>query len=203
MRTTAKYLFPSQRAARGLWVVGRPLRPLSSAFLMLASLLFRAVPATAAGPDATPEARRARLDVVYSGSLFRTVSRNDAIAVTRAWVDTVGKQKGFDLDCSVTVAEDLTELSSKLRVLAEISPLFEGILCARERPVTYREESMEALRELHQDAAGRQILVVFRSERLRPVNSASLARVRTLCATYRRISAQTASSKTVAPRAKP
>jgi ABC-type phosphate/phosphonate transport system substrate-binding protein len=292
------------------------------------------VPAAAAGQGAPPKLPRVHLDILYSSSLFRTVSRNDAIAALRVISETLTFQNGFMADCNVSVAETLAEirerlqkgpvglvlldpveyfdlaglgvleptftgtrgrddqslqlllvasresagttlsglrgktlaiqtdsradlnrmwievllhedglgpadhffssissvpnssaavlpvffgkagggvvdrasfevmkemnpqLASRLRVLATSPPLIKGILCVDKRPIAYREDLMEGLRDLPQTAAGRQILMVFRSDRLKPVNAEDLERVRTLCTKYRLITGKTAASKT-------
>ncbi|HEY1159496.1 MAG TPA: hypothetical protein VGE83_02640, partial [Terracidiphilus sp.] len=55
------------------------------------------------------------MEILYSSSLFRTVSKNDAIAAIRVWTETVGRQNGFLLDCSVSVAEDVAEIKRHLQ----------------------------------------------------------------------------------------
>ena len=285
-----------------------------------------ALPTPAGGQGTAPLLRKSRLHVVYSSSVFRTVSKNDAIAAMRVWVATVGRQKGFDLECSVEVIDGLAELSrrvkegppgvvlldafeyfdlanlgllvptfvgskgkgddpvyyallvsrdsgvetvadlrgktlvsyagsrsdigrkwldallhdsklgvaeqffrsvnstsnpsaavlpvffgregagvvdrnafevmkemnpqlgSKLRILAVSPPLADGILCIDKRPIDYREELLDGLKNLHQDAAGRQILLVFKSNKLKPVDAEILDRLRELWVKQRLIS---------------
>ena len=69
----------------------------------------------ATGQNAPPGVRHAHMDVLYSSSLFRTVSKNDAIAAIRAWTETVSRQNGFLLDCNVSVAEDVAEIRRRLQ----------------------------------------------------------------------------------------
>jgi phosphonate transport system substrate-binding protein len=88
------------------------------------------------------------------------------------------------------------QLGLRLRVLAASPPLIKGILCLDKRPLPYREDLIQGLRDLHQTPAGRQILMVFKSERMKPLDSADLERMRTLCTKYRVISGKTAASKT-------
>jgi hypothetical protein len=76
------------------------------------------------------------------------------------------------------------------------------------RPVPYREDLIQGLRDLHETPAGRQILMVFKSDRMKPLDGEDLERVRALCAKYRLISGKTVASKTatagaVRPEAKP
>ena len=295
-----------------------------SCMAMLCVALWLA-PAAAGGPDAVPALRRTRLNVIYSSSLFRTVSRNDAIAAMQVWLATVGRQKGFTVDAHVFVADDLDhmrrllretppgvvlldpleyfelaglgvldpaffgakgrgdeavqylllarqdpgitaladlrgkslvtyassraelgrkwvevllhesglgpadrffgalssvtnpsaavlpvffgktgagvvdrasfevmkemnpQLGSKLRTLAVTPPLLDGILCVHKQLLEYRDELLESLRQLHQDPAGSQILLVFKSNKLRPVDPEILERVREIGTKYRRI----------------
>jgi ABC-type phosphate/phosphonate transport system substrate-binding protein len=278
--------------------------------------------------------RRVHLDIVYSSSLFRTVSENDAIAAIRVWIDTVGWQKGYQVDCNISVAKDAADIKtrlqegstdlvlldameyfevaglgllepaftatrgegdeslqfvlvanrepgvttiaglrgktlaiqsdsradlgrmwtevllhedglgtsdrffssissvltpsaavlpvffgkmgagvvdraslevmkemnpqigSRLQVLATSSPLITGIVCVGRRQNSYRAALMEALRDLHQTAEGKQILLVFKSDRMKTVNSEDLERVRTLCAKYLAITGKKAAAKT-------
>jgi len=333
MRPVVKYFFSSRRAVPGPCAVGRGLRPLLLASFLLAPLSFRAVPTATAGQDAPPGLRRAHMEILYSSSLFRTVSKNDAIAAIRVWTETVGRQNGFLLDCSVSVAEDVAEIKrhlqegltgmvvldpveyfelsglgllepvftgtrgkgdeslqfllvanrepglttvsglrgktlaiqtdsradlgrmwievllhedglgpadrffsslslvstpsaavlpvffgkmgagvvdrasfevmkemnpqigSRLRVLAVSPPLIKDILCVDKRHIEYLEDLMQALRELQQTAAGKQILMVFKSDRLKPVDTEDLERVRALLTKYRLISGKTAASR--------
>ncbi|MGD1158219.1 MAG: PhnD/SsuA/transferrin family substrate-binding protein [Terriglobia bacterium] len=60
--------------------------------------------------------RRTRLDMVFSSSLFRAASRNDAIAAVRVWGSMVGRTHGFQVDPTVDVVDDVAEI--RKRVLA-------------------------------------------------------------------------------------
>lgn len=304
------------------------------ASIVLVLLSFQVSIGAAAEPAPAPELRRAHLEVVYSASIFRTLSRNDAMAAIRVWVDTVGRQKGFQLDCKVSVAEDVPELKrrllagntgivildpleyleleglgllepafigvnkegelpgqfllidvqgsgsgavsglrgkslaveavsradlgrkwleillreaglgpadgffssmssvpnpsaavlpvffgklgagvvdklsfdvmkemnpqlgSKLRVVAASPPLLQAILCVDKRHVEHRQQLMESLLELHRDVAGRQILLVFKSNRLIPTAPHALEPVRSLWVKYRRAAVKTTASDT-------
>jgi hypothetical protein len=61
-----------------------------------------------------------------------------------------------------------------------------------------RAPVMKGLRELDQTAEGKQILMIFKANRLKPVNAEDLERVRTLCTKYRLLSGKTVASKTAA-----
>jgi ABC-type phosphate/phosphonate transport system substrate-binding protein len=103
-----------------------------------------------------------------------------------------------DRDSFEVMKEMNPQLGSRLRVLAVSSPLIKGILCVDKRPILYHDDLMQGLRELHQSTAGKQILMIFKSNRLKPVNTEDLERTRTLCAKYRLISGKTRASKTPA-----
>ena len=337
MRPAFKNVFWPRRAVAGSGAAGRWFRARLLASFLLASFLFRAAPAAPAGQDLPPGVRRAHMDILYSSSLFRTVSKNDAIASIRVWTETVSLQNGFVLDCNVSVAENVAEIKrrlqegpislalldpveyfelaglgllepvftatrghgddslqfvlvakqepglttitglrgktldiqtdsradlgrmwievllhddglgpagrffssvssattpsaavlpvffgkvaagvvdrasfevmkemnpqigSRLQVLAVSPPLITGILCVDKRPNMYRKDLLEGLRNLHQTPAGKQILMVFKSERMKPLDSEDLERMRTLCAKYRLITQEATAAKMAAP----
>jgi phosphonate transport system substrate-binding protein len=60
--------------------------------------------------------RRMRLDMVFSTSLFRSANRNDAIVAVRVWASMVGRTRGFQVDSTVDVVDDVAEV--RKRVLA-------------------------------------------------------------------------------------
>jgi ABC-type phosphate/phosphonate transport system substrate-binding protein len=73
----------------------------------------------AIGPPApmraqTAPLRPARLDVVFSGSLFGSASRADAVAAIRIWGNMVGRRKGFQVDSVVNVVDDLPEIRKRI-----------------------------------------------------------------------------------------
>jgi phosphonate transport system substrate-binding protein len=276
--------------------------------------------------------------VLYSSSLFRTVSRNDAITATRVWSETIGRQNGFLLTCNVSVAEDVGEIKrclqdgptgmvlvdpveyfelsglgllepvftatrgkgdeslqfllvanresgattisdlrgktlairtdsradlgrmwievllhenglgsgdrffistssvltpsssalpvffgkvgacvvdrasfeimkemnpqigSRLRVLAVSSPLVTGIICVNKRPFPYRGELIQGLLDLDQTSVGKQILMVFKSDRMKPLESEDIERLRTLCTKYRIITRETSAARVAGQR---
>jgi ABC-type phosphate/phosphonate transport system substrate-binding protein len=336
MQPAVKHFFFSHCALPGLCAVGRWFRPLLLAFFLLAALSFRAVPAAAAGQNVPPGSPRPRLEIIYSSSLFRTVSKNDALAALRVWTETVSRQEGLNADWNPSVAEDVAEikrrlqegpvgivlldpveyfdlaglgllepaytgsrgadeeslqfllvasqvsgvttvsglrgktlaiqtnsradlgrkwievllhenglgpadrffsslssvstpseavlpvffgklgagvvdhasfevmkemnpqLGSRLRILAVSPPLLNGIVCVDKRLASDRAPVMKGLRELDQTAEGKQILLIFKANRLKPVNAEDLERVRTLCTKYRLLSGKTVASKTAA-----
>ena len=79
------------------------------------------------------------------------------------------------------------QLGSRLRVLAVSPALVDGILCVHKQLSEYRAELLQSLRELHQEPAGSQILLVFKSNRLKPMDPQLLDRVSEIWTKYRRI----------------
>ena len=71
------------------------------------------------------------------------------------------------------------QIGRKLRILRSSPPILEGIVCLAKNH-QYREELIEALRGLHTEPQGRQILLVFGFSKLVPFDKAGLAQVRTL-----------------------
>lgn len=327
--------FISSRRARPRPVAKRRL--LLLVFLLLAALSMWVVPAAVAGPVAPRASRRVHMDVLYSASLLHAVSKNDAVAAIRLWVETIARQRGWLMDSSISIAENLPELKkrvqegpvtlvaldpveyleladlgvlepaftgttdksdgtpqfllvanqesgataisglrgktlaiqansradlgrmwieillrdgglgpadrffgslssvptssaaalpiffgklgagvvdrasfevmeemnpqlgSKLLVLAASPPLLSGILCVDKRTKDNREDLLKGLRELHRTVEGKQILLVFKSSRLKPVSTEDLEQARSLYAKYRLISGKTADPKPGVP----
>jgi hypothetical protein len=77
--------------------------------LGICPLSFATVAAEATAP------RRVHLEVLFSSSVLGAVSRNDALAAMRVWVETVGQIKGFVLDCQTGVLDDLAEFKKQLQ----------------------------------------------------------------------------------------
>jgi len=87
------------------------------------------------------------------------------------------------------------QIGSRLRVLAASSSLITGVMCVDKRQISYRADLMQALRDLHQTADGRQILLVFKSDRMKPLSREDMEPVRTLCAKYRLIPGKTTAAR--------
>ena len=55
------------------------------------------------------------MEIVYSSSLFHTVSKNDAIASIRVWAEAISRKLGFVIECNITVAENVAEIKKRLQ----------------------------------------------------------------------------------------
>jgi hypothetical protein len=310
-----------------------PVRPrgLAHAFRVGLCLLLTAgsVPwqSWAQGPGAPEGARKVRLEVLYSSSLFRTINRNDALAAMRVWISAIGRSRGLDMESNVSIVDDLNamrklvregppglvlldveeyfelsglgvlepvffgsadatllvanpdfgvtgisdlrgkavtiftasradlgrkwmqvllheggygvadqylrsmtsvpspsaavlpvffgksgaavvsqfgldvlkemnpQVGAKLRVLASTKPMAEGVLCFHRRFTESRQLIWEALRDLHRDPAGKQILLLFKSGGLVPVHPQILEEARALELRYKRMAERQAPRK--------
>jgi ABC-type phosphate/phosphonate transport system substrate-binding protein len=86
-----------------------------SIWTFLAALLIlcgRWFPASAQGQSAP--LRRMRLDIVFSTSLFRAANRNDATAAIRVWASLFGRTRGFQVDPTVALVDDVAEVRKRV-----------------------------------------------------------------------------------------
>jgi phosphonate transport system substrate-binding protein len=72
------------------------------------------------------------------------------------------------------------QVGAKLRVLSASPPLAEGLFCICRQQIEFQNDFLESVRDLHLDAQGRQILMVFGFSRLAPVEKPALEQVREL-----------------------
>lgn len=73
---------------------------------------------------------------------------------------------GFDL-----MKEMNPQVGAGVRVIAQSEPVVHGLILVREKgwaEMRQRQDLMEALRDLHEDPAGMQLLTLFKTERLVP-----------------------------------
>lgn len=89
---------------------------------------------------------------------------------------------------SFTVMKELNpQIGQALEAGRTSTPYLETIICVRGDYVKNRAELIEGLAELHEEASGRQILLVFKVDRLVPFENRALDTVRELRATVGRI----------------
>jgi phosphonate transport system substrate-binding protein len=82
---------------------------------------------------------------------------------------------------SYDVAKELNpQVGMKLRVLRASPPLAEGVLCICRKQMDSPDDFLASARELQFDVQGRQILMVFGFNRLKPLNKNELEPVREL-----------------------
>ncbi len=95
----------------------RSLQALSR-WWMLAALL--ALPLSVAQTASSAGAggrglRRTHLNVVASGKMLNSVNPNDLRAALKVWFETVGRQRGFLLDCRVDIVDSVSNLKARLQ----------------------------------------------------------------------------------------
>ena len=72
------------------------------------------------------------------------------------------------------------QLGAKLRTLRSSPTVIEGMICTFGGKFEFREELIEAMRDLHLDVEGKQILMAFKIKRLVPVDKLELEQVRAM-----------------------
>ena len=79
------------------------------------------------------------------------------------------------------------QLKTKMRVLAVSPGFIDGLLCVPRAKRTANSALLKAIAGLQEDVAGQQILMVFRTRQLVPVDGAALERVRGMWTRYLRL----------------
>ncbi|QOY89605.1 phosphate/phosphite/phosphonate ABC transporter substrate-binding protein [Paludibaculum fermentans] len=85
--------------------------------VLLSLQLSMAQTASSAGAD-SPDGRglrRTHLNVVASNRMLNNVNPNDIRAALRLWFETVGRQRGFLLDCRVDIIDNISSLKARLQ----------------------------------------------------------------------------------------
>lgn len=106
-------------------------------------------------------------------------------------------------NCFEVMKEMNPQIGVKLRVLAESPPLIRGFLCLDRRPAVYHANLVRELRDLDQNPAGKQILTLFRVNRLKPMSRDDLEPTRELYTKYQLIAGKAVASRTASWAAKP
>lgn len=83
-------------------------------------------------------------------------------------------------EISLNLAKEMNPQLGKLKVLARSSPLIEGLIAMPVQPFPYQKELLDSMLSLHQNPRGRQLLTVFRTDRLVPIQPGDLDSARDL-----------------------
>ena len=86
------------------------------------------------------------------------------------------------------------QLASKLRILATSPAYLEGVTCVQVNHQDFHEELMRSLLELDQDPEGRQILAIFKGDRVVAITDQDAASARELWTKYLSFAAPPASA---------
>ncbi len=101
-----------------------------------------------------------------------------------------GKEDACVVDeVSLNMAKELNPQLGKLKVLARSRPMIGSVIATPVEPFPGRTELIDALLSLHEDPRGRQVLHLFRSERVLRIQSGDIDSVRDLFAESRRLPA--------------
>ncbi len=69
-------------------------------------------------------------------------------------------------EVSLNLAKEMNPQLGQLRVLARSRPLIESVIAMPVEPFPYRKELVDALLSLHENPRGRQLLMVFKTDRI-------------------------------------
>jgi phosphonate transport system substrate-binding protein len=89
----------------------------------------------------------------------------------------------------LNLAKEMNPQLGRLRVLARSRPMVEGVLATPVEPTPGRKELIDAILGLNLDPRGRQVLQLFRTERVVRIQPGDLDSARELFADYRRLQA--------------
>ncbi|MCX6621235.1 MAG: PhnD/SsuA/transferrin family substrate-binding protein, partial [Acidobacteria bacterium] len=84
-------------------------------------------------------------------------------------------------------AKEMNPQLGQLRVLARSRPMIEGVICVSTEPNPLRQELIDAMLSLHKDPRGHQVLMVFKTDRLVPIQPGDLDSARELWRDYERL----------------
>jgi ABC-type phosphate/phosphonate transport system substrate-binding protein len=102
-------------------------------------------------------------------------------------------------EINLNLAKELNPQLDQLKVLARSRPMIEGVIATPIKPYPYHEELMETLLSLNKDTRGRQVLMVFKTDRLVPLQSSDLDSSRDLWKDYYRLPGAIANTPPGAP----
>jgi phosphonate transport system substrate-binding protein len=90
-------------------------------------------------------------------------------------------------ETNLNLAKELNPQLGRLRVLERSRPMIESIIAMPVEPLAYKKELIDAMLSLHLDPRGRQLLTVFKTDRLVPFQAAYLDAGRELWREYYRL----------------
>jgi ABC-type phosphate/phosphonate transport system substrate-binding protein len=90
-------------------------------------------------------------------------------------------------EINLAVLKEMNPQLGKLRVLARSMPLIESLIATPVQTHPHRKELLDTIMQLHHSPRGKQLLVVFKAERLLRITPGDIEAARTLWMEYRRI----------------
>ena len=92
-------------------------------------------------------------------------------------------------EVSFNLAKEMNPQLGRLRILATSGPVLDSLIITPVQPHPYHRELLDALVHLHEDPRGRQVLLVFKADRLAAVQPDDLESARELWREYGRLPA--------------
>ncbi|MGA2267746.1 MAG: PhnD/SsuA/transferrin family substrate-binding protein [Bryobacteraceae bacterium] len=90
-------------------------------------------------------------------------------------------------EVSLNLAKEMNPQLGQLRVLARSRPLIESVIATPVESRPYQKELIDAMLSLHEDPRGRQLLMVFKTDRLVRIQPGDLESARELWRDYHRL----------------
>jgi ABC-type phosphate/phosphonate transport system substrate-binding protein len=90
-------------------------------------------------------------------------------------------------EVNLHLAEEMNPQLGQLRVLARSRPMVEGVIAVPAEPHPYQKELVDSMLSLHEDPRGRQLLMVFKTDRLVRIQPGDLDSARELWKAYSRL----------------
>jgi phosphonate transport system substrate-binding protein len=92
-------------------------------------------------------------------------------------------------EVNLNLAKEMNPQLGRLRVLSRSPPLIESVVAVPAEPHPLQKELIEAMLSLHADPRGRQLLMVFKTDRLVPIQPGDLDSAREFWRDFWRLSA--------------
>jgi phosphonate transport system substrate-binding protein len=90
-------------------------------------------------------------------------------------------------EINLNVAKEMNPQLGQLRVLARSRPMIESVIATPVEPHPFQKELIDAMLALHMDPRGRQLLMVFKTDRLVRIQPGDLEPARELWTAYARL----------------
>ena len=92
-------------------------------------------------------------------------------------------------EVNLNLAKEMNPQLGRLRLLARSHPMIESVIAMPVEPHPYQKELLDAMLSLHQDPRGRQLLMVFKTDRLLRIQPGDFESARELWRDYSRLPA--------------
>jgi phosphonate transport system substrate-binding protein len=90
-------------------------------------------------------------------------------------------------EVNLNLAKEMNPQLGRFRVLARSRPMLEGVICVPTEARLFRKEFVDSMLSLHLDPVGRQLLLVFKTDRIVRIRPGDLDSARELWSDYNRL----------------